>query len=66
MASTLETQWTVTCQAPLPMIFPRQEYWNRLPCPPSGDLPNLGMELASSALAGGFFTISANWEALVK
>ena len=32
----------------------------------SGDLPNPGMEPASSALAGGFFTISATWEALVK
>ena len=32
----------------------------------SGDLPNPGMEPASSALAGGFFIISATWEALVK
>ena len=35
--------WTVACQAPLPMGFPRQEYWHELPCPPLGDLPNPGM-----------------------
>ena len=36
-----------------------QEYWNGLPFPPPGDLPNPGMETASPAppaLAGGFFT----------
>ena len=43
----------------LSMGFSRQEYWNGLPCPPPGDLPNPGTEPASSvspALAGGFFT----------
>ena len=55
MASTLETQWTVTCQVPLLMRFPRQEYGSELPRPPPGDLPTPGMEPASSALAGGFF-----------
>ena len=34
----------VACQAPLLMGFSRQEYWSGLPCPPSGDLPNPGME----------------------
>ena len=24
--------------------FPRQEYWRGLPCPPAGDLPDLGIE----------------------
>ena len=38
------------------MEFPRQEYWNELPFPSPGDLPDPGMELASRALAGGFFT----------
>ena len=28
---TLVTPWTVACQAPLSMGFPRQEYWNGLP-----------------------------------
>ena len=32
------TLWTVACQAPTSMGFPRQEYWSELPFPPSGDL----------------------------
>ena len=61
------TLWTVACQAPLSMGFPRQEYWSGLPFPPPGDLPNPGIEsasLTSPELAGGFFTISTTWEAL--
>ena len=53
------TPWTVALQASLPMKFSRQEYWSRLPFPPPEDLPKSGIEptsLASSALAGGFFT----------
>ena len=45
-----------------------QEYWNELPLPPPGDLPDPGikpMSLTSSALAGRFFTTSATWGALV-
>jgi len=38
------------------MGFSRQEYWRGLPFPPPGDLPNPGMESASPAFAGGFFT----------
>ena len=58
--------WTVARQAPLSMGFSRQEYQSGLPCPPPGDLPNPGIEpkaLPSPALAGGFFTTSATWEA---
>ena len=29
-----------TCQAPLSMGFPRQEYWTGLPFPTPGDLPD--------------------------
>ena len=43
-------------QAPLSMGFPRQEYWSGLPSPSPGDLPHPGIEPASSALAGRFFT----------
>ena len=52
----------------MPMGFSRQEYWRGLPCPPPGDLSNPGIEprsLMSPALIGGFFTISATWEALL-
>ena len=50
------TLWTVACKAPLSMGFSRQEYWNGLPCPSTGDLPNPGIKPASLALAGRFFT----------
>ena len=46
------TPWTVACQAPLSMGFPRQEYQSGLPFPSPGDLP----EPASPALASEFFT----------
>ena len=62
---TLCNLWTVAGQAPLSMGFPRQEHWSRLPCPPSGHLPDPGTQptsLLSSALAGGFFTTSATWD----
>ena len=32
------------------MGFPRKEYWNGMPFPPLGDLPNPGIELGSPAL----------------
>ena len=54
-----ETLWTVACQAPLSMGFPRQEYWGGLPFPSPGDPPNPGIELVSPthpALAGEFLT----------
>ena len=59
--------WTVAHQAPLSMGFSRQEYWIGFPCLPPGDLPDPGIEpmtLMSPALAGGFLTTSATWEAL--
>ena len=55
-----ETLWIVACQAPLSMGFSRQEQWNGLPIPPSGNLPDAGIQptsLVSSALAGRFLTI---------
>ena len=53
------TLWTVTHQAPLSMGFSRQECWSEFPCPPSGYIPDPGIQpesLISLALAGGFFT----------
>ena len=44
------------CRGPLSMGCPRQEYWNALPFPSPGDLPDPGIESESPALAGGFFT----------
>ena len=63
------TPWTVAHQAPLSLECPRQEYWSGLPFPSPGDLPDPGIEpmsLMFPALAGGFFTTSATWEALVS
>ena len=60
------TPWTVAHQAPLSMGISRQESWSGLPCPSPGDLPNPGSKtasLTSPALAGGFFTTSATWQA---
>ena len=56
------TPWTVISQAPLSMGFSRQQYWSGMPCPPPGDLSNLGIKpasLMSPALAAGFFTTAA-------
>ena len=42
------------------------KYWSGLPVPPPGDLPYPGIKptsLMSPALAGGFFTATATWEA---
>ena len=57
--SLFATPWTVAYQAPLSMEFPRGEYWCGLPLSTPGDLPDPGIEPASSVclvLVGGFFT----------
>ena len=56
MSNSFATPWTVAHQAPLSMGSARQEYRSGLPILSPGDLPNPGIELVSSALAGGFFT----------
>ena len=60
------TPWTIAHQAPLFIIFPRQEPWRGLPFPSPGGLPDPGSKpspVQSAALAGGFFTTSTPWEA---
>ena len=56
MSNSFVTPWTVGRQAALSMGFPRQEYWTGLSFPSPGDLPDPGIERASPALVGGFFT----------
>ena len=56
VSDSFATPWTVACQAPLSMGFLRKESWSGLPFPFPGDLPDPGIELASPALAGRFFT----------
>ena len=53
--TTIVTPWTLPCQAPLSMRFPRQEHWSGLPFPSPGNIPDPEMELIVSALAGRFF-----------
>ena len=63
------TSWTVARQASLSMEFSRQEYWNGLPCPSPGDLPDPEIEhtsLTSPALAGDFFTTGSTWETYTR
>ena len=50
MSDFFVTPWTVTCQAPLSVGFPRQEYWSRLPFPSPGDLLHPGIRPVSLAL----------------
>ena len=54
---------TVTGQAPLSMVTPRQGYCSGLSFPPPGDLSHPGIKPGSPALAGGFFTVWAAREA---
>ena len=66
VVSDSATPWTVAHQTPLSMGFSRQEHWSGLPFPIPGDLPSQGMEPespVSPALASGFLTTSATWEA---
>ena len=49
----LATPWTVVYQAALSMGFSKQEYWNGLPFPSPGDLPDPGIEPGSPALQAG-------------
>ena len=53
LCTTFATPWTVAHQSPLSMGFSRQEYWNGLPFPSPGDLPDPGIEPGSPALHGG-------------
>ena len=50
------TPRTIVHQAPLSMGSPRQEYWDGLPFPSPGNLPDPGIEPTSAALAGGLST----------
>ena len=42
---TLCNLWTVACQTPLSMGFPRQGQWSGLPCPPQGIFLTQGSNL---------------------
>ena len=52
----LNTAQTVAHQTPLSMGFSRQEYWNVMPFPSPGDLPDPRIKPVFPVLEGGFFT----------
>ena len=56
MSDSFAAPWTIAHQAPLFMGFPRQKFWSGLPFPSPGGLLDPGIEPASPALAGRFFT----------
>ena len=57
VSDSFVTPWTVASKAPLSMEFSRQVYWNGLPFPTPGNLPDPGFKPVSPASAGRFFTI---------
>ena len=50
------TPWPIAYQASPSMGFSRQEYWNGLPSPSPGDLPDPGIEPGSAALEADALT----------
>ena len=60
------TPWTVAHQGPLSMGLSQQEHWSGLLFPLPGDLPSLGIEPTSLALAGRFFTTELYGKPFIK
>ena len=56
LCSTLRSHGLEAPQAPLSMVFSRQEYWSGLPFPSPGDLPNPGSEPRSAFQANSLPT----------
>ena len=56
MSNYFVTPWTIAHQALLSMGFSRHKYWGGVPFSSPGDLPETGIEPASSTLACRFFT----------
>ena len=50
---TLRNPMDCNLQTPLSMGFLRQEYWNAMPYPSPGDLPDPGIECGSPASQAG-------------
>ena len=50
LSDSFETPLAIACKASLSMGFSRQEYWNGLPFPSLGDLPDAGIKPGSLAL----------------
>ena len=58
MSNSLQSHGLQPPQTPLSMGFSRQEYWNGLPFPLSGNLPNPGIKPESPALQADSLPLS--------
>ena len=58
VSNSFGTPWTVACQAPLSMRFPRQEYRSGSPFPSPGDLPHPRTEPTYPALQADSLSLS--------
>ena len=74
MSDSLQPHGLQLARLLCPWGFSRPEYWNGLPCPPPGDLPNLGMNpglphcswtLYSLSHQGSPYVYVCNWIALL-
>ena len=63
---TFQTLWTVICQAPLSIGFPKQEFWSGLPFSSPGYLPDTGIKPTSHALAGELFTTEPSGKSIKR
>ena len=57
------TPWAVAHQAPLSLVFPRQEYWSDLPFSSPGQLPDPGIKPKSPCLGRQLLYHWVTWEA---
>ena len=55
------TPWTVALQAPMSMVFSKQEYWSELPFPSPWDLPNPWIETTSLESLVYPFSSGSSW-----
>ena len=58
MLDSFVNPWTVACQAPLSMGFPKQDYWSGLPSPSLEDYPDPGTKPESPALQADSLLLS--------
>ena len=56
VSDSFVTPWTVACQVPLYMEFPRKESWSGLPFSPPGESSQSKDQASVSCIAGAFFT----------
>ena len=57
----LAIPWTVAHQAPLPIELSRQEYWNGVPFPSPGDLPDPQWSITRSFKKNEIMPFAATW-----